>query len=92
MKTFATSKFRNLMIIHSGINRGSSVFETENEHFCRYANFLAKHIQGIISHARYHISSGMVEDFNNKIKTMRRKAYGFNDDEYFFLKIIDISK
>ncbi|MBQ8707010.1 MAG: transposase, partial [Succinivibrionaceae bacterium] len=29
--------------------------------------------------------------FNNKIKTLRRKAYGYNDDEYFFLKIIDIS-
>jgi transposase len=49
-------------------------------------------MQGIISHARYNISSGMVEGFNNKIKTMRRKAYGFNDDEYIFLKIIDISK
>ena len=66
--------------------------DTENVHFCRYANFLEKHMQGIISHARYNISSGMVEGFNNKIKTMRRKAYGFNDDEYFFLKIIDISK
>ena len=66
--------------------------ETENVHFCRYANFLEKHIKGIISHARYNISSGRVEGFNNKIKTMRRKAYGFNDDEYFFLKIIDISK
>lgn len=49
-------------------------------------------MQGIISHAGYNISPGMVEGFNNKIQTMRRKAYGFNDDEYFFLKIIDISK
>jgi transposase len=66
--------------------------ETENVHFCRDADFPEKHMQGIISHAGYNISPGMVEGFNNKIQTMRRKAYGFNDDEYFFLKIIDISK
>ncbi|WP_037319496.1 transposase [Ruminobacter sp. RM87] len=59
---------------------------------CRYAYFPEKHMQGIISHVGYNISPGMVEGFNNKIQTMRRKAYGFNDDEYFFLKIIDISK
>ncbi|MBQ4489456.1 MAG: transposase [Ruminobacter sp.] len=66
--------------------------ETENVHFCRDADFPEKHMQGIMSHAGYNISPGMVEGFNNKIQTMRRKAYGFNDDEYFFLKIIDISK
>ena len=66
--------------------------ETENVHFCRDADFPEKHMQGIISHAGYNISPGMVEGFNNKIQTMRRKAYGFNDDEYLFLKIIDISK
>ena len=63
--------------------------ETENVHFCRDADFPEKHMQGIISHAGYNISPGMVEGFNNKIQTMRRKAYGFNDDEYFFLKIND---
>ena len=26
------------------------------------------------------------------IKTIRRQAYGFNDDEYFFLRIIDHSR
>jgi transposase len=66
--------------------------ETENVHFCRDADFQEKYMQGIISHAGYNISPGMVEGFNNKIQTMRRKAYGFNDDEYFFLNIIDISK
>jgi hypothetical protein len=29
---------------------------------------------------------------NNKIKTIRRQDYGYPDDEYFFLKIIDGSR
>ena len=64
---------------------------TGNRHFIRFANMLNNHIDGILGHALYQISSGRVEGFNNKIKTLRRKAYGYNDDDYFFLKIIDIS-
>lgn len=26
------------------------------------------------------------------IKTLRRKSYGYDDDDYFFLKIIDASR
>ena len=32
------------------------------------------------------------EGINNKIKTLRRQGYGYPDDEYFFLKIIDASR
>lgn len=28
----------------------------------------------------------------NTIKTLRRQAYGYPDDEYFFLKLIDMSR
>ena len=45
-----------------------------------------------MTHESTNISSGVIEGFNNKIKTLRRSAYGYNDDEYFFLKIIDISR
>ena len=64
---------------------------TGNPHFIRFATMLNNHIDGILGHGIYQISSGRVEGFNNKIKTLRRKAYGYNDDDYFFLKIIDIS-
>ena len=33
-----------------------------------------------------------MEGINNKIKTLRRQAYGLPDDEYFFLKLIDSSR
>jgi len=35
----------------------------------------------------YQISTGPLEGFNNKIKTMKRQAYGFRDMEFFKLKI-----
>ena len=65
---------------------------TENKHFMWFAKLLDNHIEGIISHARVHISSGKVEGTNQMIKTLRRQGYGYPDDEYFFLKIIDASK
>lgn len=33
----------------------------------------------------------VIEGINNKIKTLRQ-GYGYPDDEYFFLKIIDASR
>ena len=36
------------------------------------------------------ISTGPVEGTNNKIKTMKRQAYGFRDQEFFKLKILVI--
>ncbi|HPF28759.1 MAG TPA: transposase, partial [Lachnospiraceae bacterium] len=40
----------------------------------------------------YDISAGKIEGINNKIKTLRRQAYGYRDDEYFFLKLFDVSR
>lgn len=64
---------------------------TENKHFLWFAKLLESHLDGIVTHAKYNISSGKVEGINNKIKTIRRKSYGLPNDEYFFLKIIDAS-
>ena len=65
---------------------------TENRYFQRFAKLLLSHYTGIVSRAIYHISSGKIEGFNNKVKTMRRNCYGLPDDEYFFLKVMDISR
>jgi transposase len=42
---------------------------------------------GIIAHCRYPIHTSIIEGVNNKIKVIKRMAYGFRDDAYFFLKI-----
>ena len=36
------------------------------------------------------LSTGPLEGFNNKIKVIKRKAYGFRDLQYFILKILDL--
>lgn len=65
---------------------------TGNPHFMRFAKMLENHFSGIVSHAMFPISTGKVEGLNNKIKTLRRKSYGFADDDYFFLKLFDASR
>lgn len=52
-----------------------------------FAKNLAARIDRIISHCRYPLHTGLVEGINNKIKVLKRMAYGFRDDAYFFLKI-----
>ena len=65
---------------------------TGNRHFEWFARLVESHMDGIAAHAKYPISSGKVEGTNNMIKTLRRKGYGYPDDEYFFLKIYDASR
>ena len=65
---------------------------TGNEHFEWFGRLLMNHHDGIITYAVYHISTGKMEGINNKIKTIRRQGYGYPDDEYFFLKLIDMSR
>ena len=57
----------------------------------KFANLLRNHFDGIVAHADFLISSGKIEGINNKIKTLRRRAYGYPDDDYFFLKLFDIT-
>ena len=66
--------------------------ESGNKHFHWFKKLLYNHFNGIISHATYKLSSGKIEGINNKIKTLRRQAYGYPDDEYFFLKLFDMSR
>jgi transposase len=63
-----------------------------NEHLLWFKNLIYNHLEGIVTHADIKISTGKIEGVNNKIKTLRRQAYGYPDDEYFFLKIIDITR
>lgn len=42
---------------------------------------------GILNHADYPIGTSVLEGINNKIKVIKRKAYGFHDDRYFILKV-----
>jgi len=45
------------------------------------------HSHGLLNYYFFRISSGLVEGLNNKIKTLKRQAYGFRDMVYFKLRL-----
>lgn len=52
-----------------------------------FAKKLRPYLAGIMAHCRYPLGTNLIEGINNKIKVIKRMAYGFRDDAYFFLKI-----
>ena len=54
------------------------------------ANTFRMHREGLLNYHRCPISTGPLEGVNNKIKTLRRQAYGCRDQEFFHLRIYSI--
>lgn len=48
---------------------------------------LLRHREGILNYFPHLITSGPIEGTVNKIKTLKRQAYGFRDMEYFKLRL-----
>ncbi len=53
----------------------------------RFANRLQLEAEYIINHALHPLHTSLLEGINNKIKVMKRMAFGYRDEDYFFLKI-----
>src|SRR5207248_4987002 len=56
----------------------------------KFAATLEEYQEGVLAYYNYPISTGPLEGTNNKIKTMKRQAYGFRDHEFYKLKILGI--
>lgn len=54
----------------------------------KFANTLMMYRSGILSYYDFPISNAPLEGTNNKIKTLKRQAYGFRDKKFFKLKIM----
>lgn len=52
-----------------------------------FARRLKKYWPGILARVRWAMHTGQLEGMNNRIKVIKRMAYGYRDSEYFFLKI-----
>ncbi len=52
-----------------------------------FARRLNDYLPGILAHCRWPLGTNLIEGINNRIKVIKRMAYGFRDDQYFFLKI-----
>jgi len=62
----------------------------DNPYVTRFAKTVESHIEGILAWYDHPISSGPLEGLNNKIKVLKRSAYGFRDPEFFGLRILFI--
>ena len=58
-----------------------------NDQFTRLAQTLDDHRPGLLAYFRHRISTGPLEGLNNKIKVLKRIAYGFRDLDYFKLRL-----
>lgn len=52
-----------------------------------FAQRLRAYLHGILSRCRHPLNTSVVEGINNTIKVIKRRAYGYRDQDYFFLKI-----
>lgn len=57
------------------------------EPLMHFARCLKPYAEGIIASACYRLNTSVLEGINNRIKVIKRMAYGFRDSDYFFLKI-----
>ena len=64
--------------------------ETKLKPFIKVANTLMAKRTGILAWYEAHVTNATLEGINNKIKVMKRKAYGFRDDEYFKLLLLGL--
>jgi transposase len=61
--------------------------ESEIPALIQFANRLKAYWRGIVSRVRWPMHTGQLEGINNRIKVIKRMAYGYRDSEFFFMKI-----
>lgn len=66
----------------------SRAIRSENKHIVKAGMSMFRHREGILAWYDHKITTAMVEGINNKIKVMKREAYGFTDDRYFELRLL----
>lgn len=62
--------------------------ETIQPFFNSFYRMLTRYLYGVTTFFRYQFTNSVAEGINNKIKVLKRMAYGYRDPEYFKLKIL----
>ncbi|MGX0602837.1 transposase [Ralstonia pickettii] len=93
------SSQNDCLLANSGRYRRPAWAQKAWEHWCAqaresqipalelFAQRLQTYWHGIIARCRHPLNTSVVEGINNTIKVIKRRAYGYRDEEYFFLKI-----
>lgn len=66
----------------------SSCIASKLKPFVKFGKRILRHADSILEYFVHKVSNGFAEGINNKIKVIKRMAYGFHDFEYFRLKIL----
>ena len=61
-----------------------------NKHLSRFATTVKVRLESILAWYDQPVTTGPLEGLNNKIKVLKRKAYGYRDLEFFQLQILFI--
>jgi transposase len=69
-----------------------NALESGVEQLAKTARSLLHHAKGLLSYFDHRIDNGKAEGINNKIKVLKRQAYGFRDQEYFKLRLYNLHK
>jgi transposase len=48
---------------------------------------LAEKLYGLLAHCLFPLHTSLLEGIMNQIKAIKRKAFGFRNEEYFYLNI-----
>ena len=62
--------------------------ETKCKKLIKFVNMIKKYLYGIVNHCVFQINNAKLEGINNKIKVIKRRAYGYLDYQYFGYKIM----
>ena len=62
----------------------------DNRHLTRFANTVESYLDSILAWYEHPITSGPLEGLNNKIKVLKRSAYGYRDFAFFGLRLLFI--
>lgn len=72
---------------HFLIHWGIDALATGLKPLKRVVKTLSQYRRGLLNYFKHRISNAGAEGINNKIKTMKRQAYGFRDMQYFKLRL-----
>jgi len=53
--------------------------------FIKLARRIRRWLEGVLAYFEHRITNGVSEGINNKIKVLKRRSYGFHDDQFIQL-------
>ncbi|MFQ5707817.1 MAG: transposase [bacterium] len=62
--------------------------QTIKSFFLPFYNLIKRYLYGITAFFKYQYTNSVAEGINNKIKVLKRMAFGYRDKKYFKLKIL----